>query len=101
MNLKELRQVHICGEQNIKCERERNDHMLNYEQMFGNVFERMESKCCEVLMKHCRKVKVKQVITDRLTDDQDRVQSVYNLFNLFSDTDSEFTECQTPRKKFH
>ena len=50
---------------------------------------------------NCRKVKVKQVITDRLTDDQDRVQSVHNLFNLFSDTDSEFIECQTPRKKLY
>ena len=30
--------------------------------MFGNVFERRESKCCAVLMKHRRKVKVQQVI---------------------------------------
>ena len=37
--------------------------MLHYEQVFGNVFERRESKCCGVLMKHRRKVKVKQVIT--------------------------------------
>ena len=51
MNLKELRQMQICGEQNFKCEGERNDHMLNYELMFGNVSERRESKCCEVLMK--------------------------------------------------
>ena len=37
--------------------------MLHYEQVFGNVFERRESKCCAVLMKHCCKVKNEQVIT--------------------------------------
>ena len=37
--------------------------MLHYEQVFGNVFERRESKCCAVLMKHRRKVKGEQVIT--------------------------------------
>ena len=36
--------------------------MLHYEKMFGNVFERRESKCCAVLMKHCRKVKGEQVL---------------------------------------
>ena len=36
----------------FKCEGERNDHMLHYEQVFGNVFERSERKCCAVLMKH-------------------------------------------------
>ena len=30
--------------------------------MFGNVFERRESKCCTVLMKHRSKVKGEQVI---------------------------------------
>ena len=47
----------------FKYEGERNDHMLHYEQVFGNVFERRESKCCGVLMKHCCKVKGVQVIT--------------------------------------
>ena len=37
--------------------------MLHYEQVFGNAFERRESECCGVLMKHCRKVKAAQVIT--------------------------------------
>ena len=46
-----------------KSEGERNDHTLNYEQVFGNVFERKESKCCTVLMKHLCKVKGEQVIT--------------------------------------
>ena len=47
----------------VKCEGERNDHKLHYEQVFGNVFKRRESKCCAVLMKHCCKVKGEQVIT--------------------------------------
>ena len=37
--------------------------MLHYEQVFGNVFERTERKCCGVLMKHHRKAKAEQVIT--------------------------------------
>ena len=45
----------------LKYERERNEHMLLYEQVFGDVFERRESKCCAVLMKR-RKVEVEQVI---------------------------------------
>ena len=47
----------------FKCEGERNDHMLHYEQVFGNVFEKRESKCRAVLIKHRRKVKGEQVIT--------------------------------------
>ena len=47
----------------FKCEGERNDHVLHYEQVFGNVFERRESKCCGVLMEHRPKVKGEQVIT--------------------------------------
>ena len=46
----------------FKCEGEGNDHMLHYEQVFGNVFERTESKSCTVLMKHCCKVKGEQVV---------------------------------------
>ena len=37
--------------------------MLHYEQDFGNVFERKESKCCGVLTKHRQKVEGEQVIT--------------------------------------
>ena len=37
--------------------------MLHYEQVFGNVFERRESKCYPVLIKHRRKVNGEQVIT--------------------------------------
>ena len=47
----------------FKCEREMGDHMLHYEQVFGNAFERRESKCCEVLIKHHSKVKGEHVIT--------------------------------------
>ena len=36
--------------------------MLHYEQVFGNVFERRESKCCAVLMKHHCKVRGEEVI---------------------------------------
>ena len=36
--------------------------MLHYEQVFGNVFESRENKCCAVLMKHRRKVKGEQVV---------------------------------------
>ena len=46
----------------FEYEGERNDHMLHYDQVFGNVFERRESKC-RVLTKHHRKVKGEQVIT--------------------------------------
>ena len=106
----------------FKCEGERNDHVHHYEQEFGNVFEMRESKCCAVLIKHRRKVE--QVITLQMAqqpkikninvvpgqlfcrqckskslldktnciDDQDKFPSV-------TDTDNEFTECQTPRKK--
>ena len=37
--------------------------MLHYEGVFGNVFEKRESKCCAVLMKHRCKIKGEQVIT--------------------------------------
>ena len=63
MTLKEMRQTGFVESRTFKCKGERNDHMLHYEQVFGNVFERRESKCCAVLMKHCRKVKGEQVIT--------------------------------------
>ena len=36
--------------------------MLYYEQVFGNVFGRRESKCCAVLMRHGRKVEGEQMI---------------------------------------
>ena len=67
MTLKEMRQTRRAGLSNVtsrtfKCEGEKNDHMLHYEQVFGNLFERRESKCCAVLMKHRCQVKGEQVI---------------------------------------
>ena len=43
--------------------------MLNYEHLFLNVFEKSKSKCCGVLMKHLRKVKVEQVITFQMAQE--------------------------------
>ena len=51
----------------FKCERERNGHVLHYEHMFGNVFERREGKCCVVLIKQRRKVNGEQVIILQMT----------------------------------
>ena len=56
MTLKEMRQTRRAGLLNVKSwtfkwEVERNDHILHYEQVFGNFFERRETKCCAVLMK--------------------------------------------------
>ena len=71
MTLKEMRQTRRAGLLNVKsrtfkCEGERNDHMLHYEQVFGNVFEKRQSKCCAVLMKHRRKVKGEQGILQKV-----------------------------------
>ena len=67
MTLKEMRQTRRAGLLNVKrrpfkSEGERNDHMLHYEQVFGNAFESRENKCCVVLMKHRHKVKGEQVL---------------------------------------
>ena len=52
----------------FKCEGERNDHMLQYEQVFGNVFERRERKCYTVLVKNCCEVKGEQTITLQMAE---------------------------------
>ena len=59
MTLKEMRQTRRVGFLNLG---ERNDQMLHYEQVFGNVFERRKSKSRAVLMKYRRKVKGEQGI---------------------------------------
>ena len=51
----------------FKREGERNVHMLHYEEVFGNDFERRESKCCTALLKQRRKVKGEQVITRQIS----------------------------------
>ena len=83
MTLKEMRQTRRAGLLNVKsrtfkCEGERNDHMLHYEQVFGNVFERRESKYCGVLMKNRRKVKDEQVITLQMS--QQRKTKILMLY---------------------
>ena len=80
MTLKEMRQTRTARLLNMKsrpfkCEGERNDHMLHYEQVFGNVFERRESKCCGVLMKHRRKVKGEPVIILQI-DQQLKIKNI-------------------------
>ena len=52
--------------------------MLHYEQVFGNVFERRESKCCAVFMKHRHKVKGEQVITLQM-DQQLRTKNISDV----------------------
>ena len=55
--------AYLWRAEHCKHEGETNDRLLHYEQVFGNVFERREIKCCGVLMKHCHKSKGEQVIT--------------------------------------
>ena len=62
-----MRQTRKAGLLNVKrgifnFEGEMNGHMLHYEQVFGNVFEMRDNKCCAVMMKHSQKVEGEQVI---------------------------------------
>ena len=52
--------------------------MPHYEQVFGNVFERRESKYCAVLMKHCRKVKGEQLVIVQM-DQQLKTKNISDL----------------------
>ena len=62
----------------FKYEGGRNGNMLHYEQVFGNVFERRESKCCTVLKKHRRKVKGEQVIIFQM-DQQIKTKNIADV----------------------
>ena len=62
----------------FKCEGEMNGHMIHYEQVFGNVFERKDSKLCAVLMKHRQKVKGEQVIILQM-DQQLKTKNISNV----------------------
>ena len=98
--------------------------MLHYEQVFNNVFQRRESKCCAVLMKHCCKVKSEQVITLQIAQQLKTIKIFMHQDNCFvasvklyfcqrqthsiddqdkfqsvTDTENGFTECQTQRKQ--
>ena len=46
--------------------------------MFGNVFERRESECCAVLMKHLRKVKGEQVLIVQM-DEQLKTKNISDV----------------------
>ena len=52
--------------------------MLHYEQVFGNVFERRESKCLAVLKKHRRQVKGEQVIILQM-DQQLKIKNISDV----------------------
>ena len=52
--------------------------MLLYEQVFGNVFERGESKCCAVLIKHRRIVKGEQVLIPQM-DQQLKTKNISDV----------------------
>ena len=80
----------------FKCEGERNDHMLHFEQVFGIVFEGRESKCHAVLMKHRRKVKGEQVIilqmdqqlkTENISDVSEQLFSCHCKDRILFETD--------------
>ena len=78
-----MRQTRRAGLLNVKsrsfkCEGERNDHMLHYEQVFSNVFESRESKCHAVLMKHLRKDKGEQVIIHQM-DQQLKTKNISDV----------------------
>ena len=68
VHLKLKKMSNICGFDNfeklkLKTPELRTWMTLKEMREFGNAFERRESKCCGVLMKHRRKVKGEQVIT--------------------------------------
>ena len=97
MTLKKMSQTRRAGLLNVKsrtfeCEGETNDHMLHHEQVFGNVFETRESKCCAVLMKHRRKVKGEQMIILQ-TDQQLKTKNI-------SDVSGKLFCCQCKDKFF-
>ena len=66
--------------------------MLHYEQVFGDVFERRESKYRAVLIKHHRKVKGEQVIIPQM-DQQLKTKDV-------SDVPGQLFCCQYKHKFF-
>ena len=69
----------------FKYEGERKDYMLHYEQVLGNASEKNESRCCGVLIKHCREVKGEQVITLQMAQ-QRKIRNINAVpGQLFSD----------------
>ena len=60
--------------------------MLHYEQVFGYVFERRESKYHAVFMKHCRKVKGEQVVILQM-DQQLKTKNISDVSGQLLETD--------------
>ena len=54
--------AYLWGAGLLNAKDKRNDHMLHYKLVFGNVFESREGKSCAVLMKQPHKVNGEQVI---------------------------------------
>ena len=106
MPLKEMRQTRRAGLLNVKrrtfkCAGKRNDHMLHYEQVFGNVSEKRESKCCAVFKRWTSDHSPNGSVTkNKNISDVPGQISCCQCKYLVKDSDNEFTECQTPRKKF-
>ena len=111
MNLKEMRQTRRAEllnvkRRNFKCAGERNDHMLHYEyvlflrgekvnvvQYWWNIFIKLKREQVIILQMHQR------LKTKNISDIPGQI-SCCQCKCLVKDTDKEFTECQTPRKKF-
>ena len=83
MTLKEMRQTHRAGLLNVKKKGMTIGYEQDYEQVFGNIFERRESKFCAVLMKHRRKVKGEQVLILQMDQQLKTKKLVMNQDNYF------------------
>ena len=83
MTLKEMRQTRRAGLLNVKEKGMTIGYEQDYEQVFGNIFERRESKFCAVLMKHRRKVKGEQVLILQMDQQLKTKKLVMNQDNYF------------------
>ena len=83
MTLKEMRQTRRAGLLNVKEKGMTIGYEQDYEQVFGNIFERRESKFCAVLMKYRRKVKGEQVLILQMDQQLKTKKLVVNQDNYF------------------
>ena len=111
MNLKEMRQTRRSEllnvkRRNFKCAGKRNDHMLHYEQVlflrgekvnvvqyWWNIFVKLKGGQVIILQ-------MDQWLKTKNISDVPGQISCCQCKYLVNDTGNEFTECQTPRKKF-
>ena len=111
MNLKEMRQTRRAEllnvkRRNFKCAGKRNDHMLHYEQVmflrgekvnvvqyWWNIFVKLKGEQVIILQMDQR------LKTKNISDVPGQISCCQCKY-LVNDTGNEFTECQTPRKKF-